>query len=245
MNQTSLPPVPLWENFFTRFNQYAAERWLPQAPAVGGREAERFFGQFKEQYGPFVEAGGKINVWDAAGIGRDEVRNCAVLGWFLNCRESHGQGTAFMRCLLESAGTFPGGDAKPADFSQPGDPVYHIFTEQPYTHEYLDDSRVDIVLENEAFLLFIEAKIDAGETGDQLKRYTEILPARAGKRKHGMIFLTPDGRPGSVKGIIPLSWKRLAACFEEYADNRAALAAPQAPLWAAITRQFCRHIRQF
>ncbi|MDL2216268.1 PD-(D/E)XK nuclease family protein [Desulfovibrio sp. OttesenSCG-928-M14] len=244
-----------WKNFFTNFKDYAREVESAQIPAMDAKAAEPFFKLFRQHYAPFVKSGGTINVWDVAGISTDEVRNCAVLGWLLDCHGSHGQGAAFLHCFLESLQTAPGKDGGVENLPQAGQILapYRTTLENTYAHECQGDngpdSRVDIVIENDSFLLFVEVKIYAGDTGDQLKRYADILNARACGRACGLVLLTPSGRPPqdeSAKDVTLLSWRHLAAHFEAYADSsQRASVEPCPPLWAELVRQFCQHINTF
>ncbi len=242
-----------WQNFFTDFKRYAFEVESTHPPMVDAKAAEQFFHLFRQHYTPFVKSGGAINVWDVAGIGTDEVRNCAVLGWLLDCHGSHGQGALFLHWLLDAIYFVPlplaCRDHIPcgADVRAP----YCATVENTYEQEGPDgaipNSRVDIVIENESFLLFIEAKVRAGETGNQLERYNSILRSRAGERSYAMIFLTPTGRAArdeSAKDIICLSWKQLADSFEEHIAADIPKDSSQ-PLWVPLVQQFCQHIRTF
>jgi hypothetical protein len=244
-----------WQDFFTEFKRYAFETIPSHIPTVDNKDTEQFFSLFKRHYEPFVRSGGTIDVWDVVGVGMDEVRNCAVLGWLLDCYGSHGQGTAFLRWFLETVHLEPLKAGCRERFPQAAHihAPYRTILENAYDQRNVEgktpDSRVDIVIENNAFLLFIEAKIQAGETGNQLERYTGILHSRAGGRRYGMVFLTPTGRSAqdeSISGVACLGWKQLAETFETRTQNiSSGMVSPQQPLWAMLVQQFCRHIRTF
>jgi hypothetical protein len=181
MNNAQDLAIQNWQQFFTEFRQYSTDA-LPRDAAVDNGEVEEFFHQFRRQYAPFVKSGGTINVWEVAGIDTDEVRNCAVLRWLLDCHGSHGQGEAFLRCFLDSLRTAPLNKASCLTRLPQAVQVhapYRTVSESAYAEGCPDDkipnSRVDIAIENETFLLFIEAKVHAGETGNQIERYNGIL----------------------------------------------------------------------
>jgi hypothetical protein len=254
MNSAQHSQTASWQNFFTDFKLYAFKAESAHAPALDARNAEQFFNLFKQYYVPFVKSGGTINVWEVAGVGTDEVRNCAVLGWLLDCQGSHGQGTLFLHWLLEALSVAPFSRACRAHLPQVlhAHPPYRATVENTYEQEGSDgvmpNSRVDIVIENESFLLFIEAKVHAGETGNQLERYSSILRSRAGKRPYAMIFLTPTGRPAkdeSAGDIVCLSWKQLADSFEARIAADIPKDSPHPLLWVSLVQQFCQHIRTF
>lgn len=255
LSNISPPPVKRWHDFVTAFEKHYAPQKLRPVSPVSLNAAMVYFQGFGKLYDPFWQSGGTINVWNIAGIGTDEVRNCAVLGWLLDCHGSHGQGAAFLHCFLESLQTAPGindGAGRLPQADQIHTP-YRTALENTYAHECHGDkgpdSRVDIVIENDSFLLFVEVKIYAGDTGDQLKRYADILNSRACGRACGLVLLTPSGRPPqdeSAKGVTLLSWRHLAAHFEAYADARQrASVVPCPPIWAELVRQFCQHINTF
>jgi hypothetical protein len=260
MNNAQDLAIQNWQQFFTEFRQYGADslsiRDSTRDSTLDNREAAEFFHQFRRQYEPFVKSGGTINVWEVAGIGKDEVRNCAVLSWLLDCHGTHGQGAAFLHCFLNSLQTVPSNTCLPRlpQAAQARAP-YRTVLEKAYDEGCSDDntpnSRVDIVIEKETFLLFIEAKVYAGETGNQIERYNRILQSRAGGRPCGLVFLTPDGRTArdeSAEDVACLSWSRLADSLERFTNEQGisdGTISPQQPLWALLVQQFCGHIRRF
>lgn len=104
MNQN----VTDWRDFFNDFKKrdLIAPVFEPP-PAIDIGAAKSFFTQYKHEYASFWKDGGAINVWEAAGLKRDEVRNTAVLSWLLDCHGSHGQGSLFLECFLESLKGIP------------------------------------------------------------------------------------------------------------------------------------------
>jgi len=258
MNSAHHPPPHKWQSFFAEFRQYTSASPLQPARSIDPHKAETFFALFRQRYSPFVQSGGTINVWDVAGIGTDEVRNCAVLGWLLDCHGSHGQGASFLRCFLDSVRYAPQNySSRLMRLPQAVHvfPPYRTTLENRYSPGCLEDggpeSRVDIVIENESFLLFIEVKIHATETGNQLERYSNILQAHACDKPCGLVFLTPTGRAArdeSAKGIACLSWKHFADSLEAFINvpgiSGGTVSTGQ-PLWASLVQQFCSHIRQF
>lgn len=117
-------------------------------------------------------------------------------------------------------------------------------------------SRVDIVIENERFILFIEAKIGAGQGDNQLKRYSYILQNSGINREHALIYLTKDGKLPEGLEDLPispkaLSWHKLALSFEACVkekvndDESNIYGTLNQPIWAALAQQFCKHIKNF
>lgn len=111
-----------------------------------------FFNEYKEARVPMEEEkalGMKVNVWKTANLGRYEVRNSKVLRWFLDMHEDHGQGSFFLKALYDSLGW---------DKSSFPFPSVYRATEEccPLGDE---SERVDIEIESDEVLLFIEVKL--------------------------------------------------------------------------------------
>lgn len=260
MNQV---PIDCWKKFFDTFRKYYVEPSRHPDIAIDIGATEAFFTQYKERYKRFWESGSAINIWEVAGLKRNEVRNTAVLAWLLDCHDSHGQGNAFLRCFLDCLGNIPENENKETIQVCDIKSAYRTITEKAFTEEdspesakdRQSDSRVDIVIEGDDLLLFIEVKIDAGEGKEQISRYNRILSNCAAGRKCGLVFLTRGGKePESVKEaaedvikkIATMSWKRLADRMEQ--DVKRHIMEPDKqkwPLWVIPVLQFCQHIRTF
>lgn len=208
-------------------------------------QMKSFFNQYEEARKPIIEErrqGKKANVWKAANLGRNEVRNSRVLKWMLDASEDHGQESEIFKLFLScSPELFPFLEL-----------VVESLEQQPLTYAYRTteeccplsnkQERVDIEIESEKFLLFIEVKIDATEGNWQLQRYCEIAKAKAGNdRKWAVIYLTIDGSlPKNYHQddgrIITLSWKRVAKAFKSYKTQN---------YGAWLVHQFADHIESF
>jgi len=164
------------------------------------------------------KTGATVNIWQLAGLGFDEVRISAILAWLLDCYAEHGQKHIILSNLLNSIKT------DPSYF-----PDSTLVTDEPYWVNVetcpsgAQHSRVDIEIEGEKFLLFIEVKIYAPETNDQLSRYLEIGNTKSGGRPWGVIFLTPDGHSpkNSTKNehLKCLSWRVVSKVFKKHAQT--------------------------
>lgn len=177
--------------------------------------------------------GDAANVWEVAGLGNDEVRVSSVLAWFLDCHADHGQGDSLMSAILDKL------TEKPAHFPASSTiqlKPYWVHVESCASGER--SSRIDIEIEGEAFLIFIEVKIFAGETNNQLERYIEILQRKAGNRPYGIIFLS-RGKKSSISHplLLSISWKDIADTFHDYAIN-----LPSNSYAKSLVSQFSKHI---
>ncbi len=242
MNMDMHSETSAWKTFFAEFDglfhQHTAQ---VEKPYIDLAEAQTFFQTFSHKHTQFLESGGAINVWEVAGIGHNEVRNCAVLEWLLDYYGSHGQKGLFLQAFLNCLHEASNGKT---NFAVQG--PYRTRLEDCYDQ---GESRVDITIENDALLLFIEAKIYADETGNQLKRYKEILASRSAHMQKGLVFLTPSGYAPKdsedAKDLILLSWHDIAHAFERIAKKANNDGQARQPYWIPLVQQFCWHIRQF
>jgi hypothetical protein len=127
-----------------------------------------------------------FDVWTVAGLGRDELRNSAVLAWLLNCRGTHGQDHRFLKSLLSQV--------------VPSIPEQTIAGISKGTYQTRVESyplgnrrdRIDIEIESSECLLFIEVKIDAIVDIDQLYRYARRGVLKASDRQLHIILIRPS-----------------------------------------------------
>jgi len=228
-----------WAHFFMRFNELRNIQKPPHRESIPLSDWEHFLVHFANVHSAYRQQGKAVDIWKLAKIGRDELRNCSILGWLLSCQGSHGQGTAFLRKLLlhmrfeqdnMESGLIHG---------------YRVIVEESYD-EYESGngkqrSRVDIVLDGQAFLLLIEAKVQAGETDNQLERYLRIGQSLAGDRPWRLVYLTVDGclpRDNNLKdNVVCVRWRDLGREFLRHADSM-----PTDSHGTVAIRQFCQHI---
>lgn len=168
---------------------------------------DNFFKNFAVHFSEYRRCGGAMNVWKAANLGHDEVRNCFVLAGFLNRFGDHGQESALLTGILYSLGQ---------------DKLAELVTNGKYRTKVevlpLGDteSRVDIEIDcpgENGFLIFIEAKIRAPETVGQLERYVDLAKCKAGHRRWLLIYLTTNGRAPSIgnnENVCALSWTQVS-----------------------------------
>lgn len=174
------------------------------------------------EYHDWRRRGEEINVWQAAGFGRDEIRVTRTLAWFLDQKAEHGHGEELLRRLLVRLSvTHPQATETPKATDVASD--YQTIVESCPSGD--KESRVDIEISGQMLLVFVEAKIDAGETGNQLDRYLKIGERLHGNRRWGVIFLTPfdeDSQNVSEtrrddRKLLYLSWREVSEEFHRYA----------------------------
>ncbi|MBU5638734.1 PD-(D/E)XK nuclease family protein [Geomonas sp. Red69] len=181
--------------------------------------------------------GKAANVWEAAGLGADEVRVSSVLAWFLDCHAAHGQGNQLLSLILDAVVDMPAGF--PSSEKVRAKP-YWVHVESCASGDRT--SRVDIEIEGEAFLLFIEVKVYAAETNDQLKRYLKIARQKGGGRPYGVLFLTLPGKRASIQDpfLVNITWQDVAHVFRA----QARLLTPGSNSRSLLS-QFAQHITGF
>lgn len=223
--------------FFKRWKMPSPEK-IDDPPItltpINANQLESFFNNFKIAYKPITEMkkqGLFVNVWQTAGLKRDEVRNSQVLKWFFDCNADHGLNNLVLDIFLKSLS-------------------YKILTPITY-YSYAENypisdgkNRVDIEIEAENLLLFIEVKIDASEGFEQLKRYQEIALQKSKGKKWAVIYLTKGGYlPNNYiksETLIPVSWNFFAKAIFKSIPTKDILPHN---LW--LLKQFAEHIHNF
>jgi hypothetical protein len=159
--------------------------WPAELAVLDLERLAKFVARFRPAVGGFLRRGERFNVWQAALLGRDERRNCNVLSTFLDHRGQHGQGAEILVRLLVEIGL--GQLAERARQCR-----YDTRTEAWPLGD--GNSRIDIEVEGDDFLVFVEVKIGASETRDQLRRYRDLAYRKAARREWVVLYLTPDRR---------------------------------------------------
>lgn len=202
----------------------ATLRWRHALEEMTAREAE-----LKRQ-GLWTR--GPADLMSILRLGRDEVRNCRVLGWLFDPLAPHGFGTRFLEFFL-------------ADLSANGAPTREWSEPESVRIELEEDRldrRADIVLYGEAWTVLIEAKIDAAESPGQGRD----LAARWAEEEPVLVFLTPRGRKMITEDpTVPwltYSWRDVARLLERALHETSG--APAAPGRGAAV-EYLTSLRRF
>jgi len=205
-----------------------------QKPSIKPNELESFFNEFNVAYEPIHQLnrqGFFVNVWQTAGLKRDEVRNSQVLKWFLDCNADHGFKNRVLDLFLKSL-------SMKIDTPQ----QYSTYAENYPINDGLN--RIDIEIESNELLIFIEVKIDANEGFEQLKRYQEVASKKSNGKKWAVIYLTTNGLlpRGYVHSefLVSISWSDFAKSILLFIRNKNLQAHN---LW--LLKQFAEHIKTF
>jgi hypothetical protein len=178
--------------------------------------------------------GQMANIWAVAGLGRKEVQTASVLAWLLDPTAGHGAGDAYGQALWRFVRQAECEGDDQLDFDLVG--LRGAFTEVCFLGDRAD--RIDLVLEADDALVFIEVKIDAGQQADQLGRYArkaERVSALRRKSNWAVLYLSEldDALPPRCRRI---SWSDVAGVIRD----TAATLEPGFFQTAAI--QFANHV---
>jgi len=234
-----------WGKFFSRWENLTPEEVAPPPRFFWDEpicvQFESFAREFTTPYEAYRRSGAMTNIWRTVGLGHDELRNSQVLSWMLDRFGDHGQGSAVLESIIDTA-------SKQRPVSQQVCVTAKDVRENNYWTRIESlplgalESRVDIEIESPTFLIFIEVKIRAPETGDQLKRYVDLAREKACGRPTMVIFLTPDGRlPIDTNlhcEISLFSWKEVASILEKHISGDL-----ENSFTGHIFRQFADHAR--
>ena len=195
-----------------------------------------FFDAYHTARQPMLAAkrlGFAVNVWQTAGLKHNDVLNSQVLQWFLDPQANHGQGDGLLKQFLSLL---------PEKFQNTFIQHSRVLAESCPLGE--NSERVDIEIDTNAFLIFIEVKIDANEGLEQLDRYLHIVQRKASSKPWMVVYLTrraelPSTHRGK-QGLMAISWSQLAAAFLQYAD---AAEADNRSAW--LVQQFAQHMQSF
>lgn len=152
------------------------------------------------------------DIWAIIGLGRNEVQTARVLTWLLDPRGSHGMGAGYLSAFWERipevqrpfalAGarkamreTVPLGDSK---------------------------NRIDIEVEGDDFVLFVEVKVDAIEQPEQIQRYHQLAEKKAkirGRSRFAVIFLAPFVPERLPTNCFHLRWSDVSAAIRSAHRN--------------------------
>jgi PD-(D/E)XK nuclease superfamily protein len=214
----------------------------PQGVTDNKLDIEHLETMLRDLHAPLVQArlaGALVNVWSAAGLKRDEVRNAAVLATLFDPHSYPETGPDFLCAFLQRT-IHAGTSMLPNETELRAG--YTVRTED-YSDEQLEN-RVDLTIESRDFLLVIEVKIDAREGTNQLSRYDHVLQAKAkllGKRP-ALIYLSPRPPQLPPPEIVHATWADVVSAARQV--GRAEPTAERSFV-ASLLLQFAAHASAF
>lgn len=195
---------------------------VPERRSLDADALTTLIPKLRDGVGRARDEGAFLNVWAVAGLRRNEVRNCAVLAWFLNPRGSHGAGATYLKAVMALLPEVEAGGLEQARLKTELRP------------QGSDRDRVDIVVELPERVIFIEAKIDAPEGLNQLARYRNAA-ARLHKAV-SIIYLTRTAPVDEHDGVHHLTWRQVARALTKASGPRQG---------QSLANQFSQHIGAF
>lgn len=151
----------------------------------------------------------EFNIFEAAGLTREEIRHSAFLSFLLDPQGQHGLGDFLVTRVLQDALTGSSSDTLSVldvELMDLSDIVPH--------REY---ANIDILLTSSknSLAVIIENKIGTGEHSDQLRKYLEHVRRRYPTWAVLAVFLSPEGIEPSHEAYRPLSYESIAKILED------------------------------
>ncbi|MCG6221537.1 MULTISPECIES: PD-(D/E)XK nuclease family protein [Vibrio] len=205
---------------------------------------KQFGESFNKLFLENVFNGSEINVWAISGLKDDEVRNTAVLGWWLDKNANHSLGSVLLRQVISD---HLGSDQVVIDSCK--EKNYKLRCESLPLREL--ENRIDIEIMADDFLMFWEVKINAteGKKGKQLKAYYELLQRKSKmsntNQKPYLIYLTKKHKDLSNReeDVISLTWADIRYSFLNVYDDLSAKYSNHLP--TQLLYQYCQFLERF
>lgn len=173
-------------------------------------------------------AGAFANPWSIAGLGRREVRNCAVLAKLWDPLVTGEAGRRFLLTTLQRAASTGGPSLPIRDLTTS---PYSVLCETCLGGDGVN--RLDIVIESlggeGGWSIVFEVKIDAGLGEKQLERYGKDLKSRRewACRETYFFFLSPSAPDDIIDNIAHLRWRDVTLAAHEIAGANQNLTQPE------------------
>jgi hypothetical protein len=188
------------------------------------------------------ENGCEINVWEVSGLKHDEVRNTAVLAWWLDKSESHGLGSRLLKQIItDHLNADDQVTMKACDKN-----TYQVRCESLPLREL--ENRIDIEIVTDTILMFWEVKINApeGKGGQQLVTYKDLLSRKAGtiatNQQSYLIYLTKQ-KADLKSGVHSLTWSEVRESF--LTVHRKLMSGKKENFNTKLLYQYCQFIERF
>ena len=159
----------------------------------------------------------RFNLFESLGLVRQEIRHSAFLRWLLDPTETHGLGDYWLRQFLKKV-IKNGEEILGITFSLFDLDSWDL-TQAEVRREWRN---IDILIldEKNQFVCAIENKVDSGESGDQLKRYRQLVELEFVQYKKAYVFLTKFGDSPSEASYIAFTYKDLVFVIENALGRR-------------------------
>lgn len=157
-----------------------------------------------------------INLLQAAGLARHEIRHSNLLAFFLDPGQPHGLGDELLKQLLHPTGS--PATTTGAPFSR----LKRLLSGYGDLQVRREMMNIDVVAwsDQRRFALAIEVKVDAGEGEEQLKRYRERMEQAFPGYEIQLLFLTREEVPPADEYWSALAWDRVCNALEQACDRK-------------------------
>jgi hypothetical protein len=148
---------------------------------------------------------GRLNVFDALGIARAEIRHSNFLASILDPAESHGQSQLFLRGFLMDV--LKGAPAP----LRPLSPIEIDGADLRGVEVRREWNSIDLLItcRQPPFVVAVENKVGSEEHSNQLVRYKATAQQHFPGARPLYVFLTPDGSAPSEGDWVPYSYRAL------------------------------------
>jgi hypothetical protein len=151
-----------------------------------------------------------VNIFEAAGLTRQEIRHSTFLAFLLNPQQRHGLKDGFLKRVIQ----------KTID-KQAGDPpisplkiALGDFSDALISREWRN---IDLFIESKTnqLTLAIENKIDSYEGENQLQRYEQIVQSEYPQHARLFCYLKAEGEPASREIWSPIGYSDIMDALQE------------------------------
>jgi hypothetical protein len=152
-----------------------------------------------------------LNIFEAAGMQRQEIRHSNFLAFLLNPQETHGLGDAFLKRMLQRALNNSSIDPPPISALTM---ALADFSDALVSREWRN---IDLLVEskNNTIVFAIENKVDSTEGEHQLSTYAEIVKSKFPDQQRIFAYLTKDGEPPSDQLWSAISYSDVIDALQE------------------------------
>ena len=161
---------------------------------------------------------GEFNVFEAAGLRRDEVKHARFLSFLLSPQEALGLGEGFLRPFLQRAIRASERTDLPVS---PLDLELWSLADAEVRVEWQSIDLLILVPGRKLAVVF-ENKIGSGEHSDQLNRYLTRVHQQYPGWKVLPLFLSPQGTPPTDERYLPVTYEIIVGLLDHLLDTRSA-----------------------
>lgn len=128
----------------------------------------------------------EINLYDILDNAKYEGTHSKFIGWLLNPKENHGKKDLFLNIFLHELSMIDGSDE--LEIVREFDSSNAVVTLEKKIKTNGKDGYIDILIEDDKYLILIENKVHSTDHSNQLKRYEEY--AKSTKKEYLFLYLT-------------------------------------------------------